>query len=169
MSDMLEEDPFELFRRVEKSITRATGSMERLASEQDHRCRTISDAAEKASRLAVEASDVFSAGKRRLMIWTGLCAAILVSGGWLSGYWLGHSDGWSVGNATGHEQALTENAASAWGNTPSGQLAHQMDKTGLLQALAYCHLPGYEAKYEEKEKRTFCYPTQNASGWLVQR
>ncbi|MCX2564818.1 replication protein [Acetobacter thailandicus] len=169
MSDMLEEDPFELFRRVEKSITRATGSMERLASEQDNRCQTISDAAEKASRLAVEASDVFSAGKRSLMIWTGLCAAILVSGGWLSGYWLGHSDGWSVGNAIGHEQALTENAASAWGNTPSGQLAHQMDKTGLLQALAYCHLPGYEAKYEEKEKRTFCYPTQNASGWLVQR
>jgi len=168
MSDMLEEDPFELFKRVEKSLTKATSSMDRLASEQDNRCRTISDAAEKASRLAVEASDVFSAGKRRLMIWTGLCAAILVSGGWLSGYWLGHSDGWSVGNAIGHEQALTENAAAAWGNTPSGQLAHQMDKTGLLQALAYCHLPGYVAKYEEKEKRSFCYPTQNASGWLVQ-
>lgn len=168
MSDMLEEDPFELFRRVEKSITKATSSMERLASEQDNRCKTISDAAENASRLAAEASDVFSAGKRRLMIWTGLCAAILVSGGWLSGYWLGHSDGWSVGNAIGHEQALTENAASAWGNTPGGQLAHEMDKTGLLQALAYCHLPGYEAKYEPNDKRTFCYPTQNASGWLVQ-
>jgi len=168
MSDMLEEDPFELFKRVEKSLTKATSSMDRLASEQDNRCRTISDAAEKASRLAAEASDVFSAGKRRLMIWTGLCAAILVSGGWLSGYWLGHSDGWSVGKAIGHEQALTENAAAAWGNTPSGQLAYQMDKTGLLQALAYCHLPGYEAKYEKKEKRSFCYPTQNASGWLVQ-
>lgn len=168
MSDMLEEDPFELFKRVEKSITKATSSMERLASEQDNRCRTISDAAENASRLAVEASDVFSAGKRRLMIWTGLCAAMLACGGMLGGYWLGRSDGWTQGNAIGHQQALTENAAAAWGNTPSGQLAFQMDKTGLLQALGHCHLPGYEAKYEPKDKRTFCYPTQNASGWSVQ-
>jgi len=102
------------------------------------------------------------------MIWTGLCAAILVSGGWLSGYWLGHSDGWSVGNAIGHEQALTENAAAAWGNTPSGQLAYQMDKMGLIQALGHCNLQDYETKYEPKIKRTVCYPTQNAVGWVVQ-
>lgn len=167
MSETLEEDPFELFKRVEKSLTKATASMERLASEQDSRCQMISDAAGKASKLAVEASDVFSAGKRRLMIWTALCAALLVCGGWLGGYWLGRSDGWTKGNATGHEAALKENAAAAWGNTPSGQLAYQMDKTGLLQALGHCHLPGYEAKLDPKDKRFFCYPTQNASGWTV--
>lgn len=166
MSD-LDGNPFELFERVEKSITTATASMERLASEQDARCKTISDAAAKASKLAQEGADVFSAGKRRLMIWTALCAALLVCGGWLAGYWVGHSDGWAKGTANGHETALTENAAAAWGNTPSGQLAYQMDKAGLLQALGHCHLPGYEAKYEPKEKRTFCYPTQTASGWSV--
>jgi len=47
MSEALEEDPFELFKRVEKSLSTATASMERLAAEQDARCKTISDAAGK--------------------------------------------------------------------------------------------------------------------------
>lgn len=168
MSEALEEDPFELFKRVEKSLSTATASMERLAAEQDARCKTISDAAGKASKLAEEAGDTFTAAKRRLMIWTALCAALLVCGGWLTGYWVGHRDGWASGTAHGYSEAVAANTVASWGVTPSGQLGYQMDRAGLLQALGHCHLPGYEAKYEPKEKRTFCYPTQNASGWAVQ-
>lgn len=138
-----------------------------LAEAQRQQCQIIQEAADRASRTAVEASEAFAVSKPRLMVWTALCASLLACGALLSGYWLGRSDGWNVGNAAGRKQAQKENVAAAWGNTPSGQLAYRMDQAGLLQALGHCQLSGYEGRYDPKEKRSFCYPTSNASAWII--
>lgn len=150
MNETLEEDPFELFKRVEKSLSKATASMERLAAEQDARCKTISDAAGKASRLAEEAGDTFTASKRRLMIWTALSAALLVCGGWIAGYWLGHHDGWATGHDVGREAALDANAAASWANTRSGIAGKRLDDAGSLQSLASCSVEGFTAETDDK-------------------
>lgn len=166
MSDARSEG-LKVFADLQASLKDAQRAFSQLATEQNRQCQTIRDSAETASRIAVEASEAFSVSKPRLMIWTALCAALLVAGGWLAGYWLGHSDGWVSGDAHGYRQAIATNAGASWANTPSGQLAYQMDRTGLLQALGHCRIPGYEAKFDPKEKRSFCYPTSEASGWAV--
>ena len=157
----------QLFADLLETMQRTTATMERLDAEQKNQCRTIEQAAEKASKTAEDAAEAFAVSKPRLMIWTALCAALLVCAGWVVGYWVGHRDGWASGDASGYRQAIAANVAASWASTPSGQLALEMDKAGLLQPLGHCHLPGYEAKYDPKAKRSFCYPTQNASGWAV--
>lgn len=157
----------QLFADLLETMQRTTATMERLDAEQKNQCRTIEQAAEKASKTAEDAAESFAVSKPRLMIWTALCTAILVCAGLLMGYWVGHHDGWNSGDAHGYQKAIEANAAASWGNTPSGQLALEMDKAGLLQLLGRCHLPGYEAQYDPKVKRSFCYPTKHASGWAV--
>jgi len=157
------------FEDLQASLKDAREAFAGLAAEQKRQCQTITETAEKASRIAVEASEAFSASKPRLMLWTALCAALLVSGGWLAAYWVGQHNGWAAGQVAGKQEALAANAAASWANTPSGKLAHGLDEEGLLQPLALCRLPGYETKYDAKAKRTYCYPTENASGWAVEQ
>ena len=157
----------QLFADLLETMQRTTATMERLDAEQKNQCRTIEQAADRASKTAQDAAEAFAVSKPRLMIWTALCAAMLVCAGWLIGYWVGHRDGWASGDASGYRQAIAANAAASWANTTSGKLAQGLDEDGLLQPLALCHLPGYEPKYDPKTKRSFCYPTQNASGWAV--
>lgn len=156
-----------LFTDLQASLKDAQNAFTGLAAEQTRQCQTITDAAEKASRIAVEASEAFAVSKPRLMILTALCAILLAFGGWLAAYWVGRHDGWAAGQVAGKQEALAANAAASWANTPSGKLALRLDEDGLLQPLALCRLPGYETKYETKAKRTYCYPTENAMGWAV--
>jgi len=157
----------QLFADLLETMQRTTATMERLDAEQKNQCRTIEQAAEKASKTAEDAAEAFAVSKPRLMILVALCAAMLVCVGWFVGGWMMYRDGLATGDANGYKRAIEANAAASWANTPSGQLALEMDKAGLLQLLGRCHLPGYEAKYDSKEKRSFCYPSQNASGWAV--
>ena len=132
--------------------------MERLDAEQKNQCRIIEQAADKASKTAEDAAEAFAVSKPRLMTYAALCALMLVCVGWFVGGWMMYRSGWATGDANGYKRAIEANAAASWANTPSGQLALEMDKDGLLQPLAHCHLPGYEAKYDPKAKRSFCYP-----------
>lgn len=134
------------FTDLQNSLKEAQDNFSELAEEQREQCQTIRDTAEKASRIAVEASEAFSSSKSRLMIWTALCAALLVSGGWLAGYWLGHSDGWASGDAHGYRQAVASNAAASWANTTSGKLAKKLDDEAILQPLATCNLSGFSVQ-----------------------
>jgi len=87
------------------------------------------------------------------MIWTALCTALLVCAGWLIGYWVGHSDGWTSGDASGYRQAIATNAAASWANTKSGVMAKRLDEMGNLQPLAACNLPGFSIEKGEKGSR----------------
>ena len=157
----------QLFADLLETMQRTTATMERLDAEQKNQCRIIEQAADKASKTAEDAAEAFAASKPRLMTYAALCALMLVCVGWFVGGWMMYRSGWATGDANGYKRAIEANAAASWANTPSGQLALEMDKAGLLQPLGRCHLPGYEAKYDSKAKRSFCYPTQNASGWAV--
>lgn len=87
------------------------------------------------------------------MIWTALCAALLVSGGWLASFWVGRHDGWAAGQVAGRQEALTANAAASWANTASGKMAKQLDDLGNLQPLATCNVPGFSIQKGEKGVR----------------
>ena len=162
-----DERGFQLFTDLQETMLRTTATMERLDAEQKNQCRIIEQAAEKASKTAEDAAEAFAVSKPRLMTYAALCALMLVCVGWFVGGWMMYRSGWATGDANGYKRAIEANAAASWANTPSGQLALEMDKDGLLQPLAHCHLPGYEAKYDPKAKRSFCYPRQNPSGWAV--
>ena len=142
-----------LFMDLQSSLKDAQSAFTGLAAEQNRQCQTIRDAAEKASRTAVEASEAFAVSKPRLMIWTALCAALLVSVGWLAAFWVGRHDGWAAGQIAGRQEALTANAAASWANTASGKLAKQLDDPGNLQPLAPCPLPGSSLHKGEKGVR----------------
>lgn len=139
-----------LFTDLQTSLKDAQSAFTGLAAEQKQQCQTIRDAAEKASRTAVEASEAFAVSKPRLMIWTALCAALLVSGGWLAAFWVGRHDGWAAGQVNGRQEALTANAAVSWANTASGKMAKQLDDLGNLQPLATCNVPGFSIQKGEK-------------------
>ena len=144
------QDPFVLFQQLERNLTAASTKMEKLAQEQKNQCVTIKDAAEKASQTAIDASEAFAVSKPRLMIWTAICAALLVSGGWIAGYWLGHRDGWATGHDVGREAALDANAAASWANTRSGIAGKRLDDAGSLQSLASCSVEGFTAETDDK-------------------
>ena len=142
-----------LFTDLQTSLKDAQSTFTGLAAEQKQQCQTIMDAAEKASRTAVEASEAFAVSKPRLMIWTALCAALLVSGGWLAAFWVGRHDGWAAGMVSGRQEALTDNAAASWSNTASGKMAKRLDDLGNLQPLATCNIPGFSIQKGEKGTR----------------
>lgn len=143
----------QLFADLLETMQRTTATMERLDAEQKNQCRTIEQAAEKASKTAEDAAEAFAVSKPRLMIWTALCAALLVCAGWLTGYWVGHRDGWASGDASGYRQAVEANAAASWANTPSGVMAKYLDEMGNLQPLAACNLPGFSIEKGERGSR----------------
>ena len=84
----------------------------------------------------------------------GTLAGILAAGG--AGYWLGHSSGQEIGRAEGYKTALDEKAAASWANTPSGQLALALDKSGDLSALLNCSKPGWKSTVQNG--RRVCFP-----------
>jgi len=143
----------QLFADLLETMQRTTATMERLDAEQKNQCRTIEQAADRASKTAEDAAEAFAVSKPRLMIWTALCAALLVCGGWLIGYWVGHRDGWASGDASGYRQAIAANAAASWANTKSGVMAKRLDEMGNLQPLAACNLPGFSIEKGEKGSR----------------
>jgi len=143
----------QLFADLLETMQRTTATMERLDAEQKNQCRTIEQAADRASKTAQDAAEAFAVSKPRLMIWTALCAALLVCGGWLIGYWVGHRDGWASGDASGYRQAIAANAAASWANTKSGVMAKRLDEMGNLQPLAACNLPGFSIEKGEKGSR----------------
>lgn len=148
-----DERGFQLFTDLQETMLRTTATMERLDAEQKNQCRTIEQAAQKASKTAEDAAEAFAVSKPRLMILTALCAAMLVCAGWLIGYWVGHSDGWSSGDAIGYRQAIAANAAASWANTASGKVAKRMDDLGNLQALGTCNIPGFSIQKGENGTR----------------
>lgn len=143
----------QLFADLLETMQRTTATMERLDAEQKNQCRTIENAAEKASQTAIDASEAFAVSKPRLMLWTALCAAILVCGGWLAGYWTGHHDGWVTGHDVGRETALDANAAASWANTRSGIAGRRLDDLDSLQSLASCSVEGFIMQTDDKNGR----------------
>ena len=78
------------------------------------------------------------------MIWTALCAALLVSGGWLAAYWIGRHDSWSAGQGSDQQKSLADNAAASSANTASGKMAKRLDDLGT------CNITGFVIQREEK-------------------
>ena len=158
-----------VFKDLQNSLKEAQTAFTILASEQKSQCDTITEAAETASRMAVEASEAFAVSKPRLMALTAMCAFLLASGGWLGGYWLGRHDGWQAGHVSGIQESLTETAATSWANTPSGKIGRQLDEVGNLQPLATCNIPGFTIQKGEKGTR-WCVitgPDQQFHGWAL--
>lgn len=135
-----ETDPFILFQRLEYVIRAATNKFVQVENSQEQRCEAIA----KASQKAVEASETFAAARPRLMLWTALSTALLLSAAGFACYWVGHQDGLKVGYAAGHEQALDENAAASWANTYSGKVARRLDDRGDIQRIAQCNFNGFK-------------------------
>jgi len=159
----------QLFADLLETMQRTTATMERLDAEQKNQCRTIEQAAKKASKTAEDAAEAFAVSKPRLMILTALCAAMLVCAGWLIGYWVGHSDGWSSGDARGYRQAIAANAAASWANTASGKVAKKMDDLGNLQALGTCNIPGFSIQKGENGTRWCVVAGKDGQfhGWVL--
>jgi len=159
----------QLFADLLETMQRTTATMERLDAEQKNQCRTIEQAAEKASKTAEDAAEAFAVSKPRLMIWTALCAAMLVCAGWLIGYWVGHRDGWASGDASGYRQAITANADASWANTTSGKLGKRLDEIGMLQALATCNIPGFSIQNSESGSRWCVVVSKDGQsrGWAI--
>lgn len=158
-----------VFRDLQNSLKEAQTAFTTLAFEQKSQCSTIVEAAETASRMAVEASEAFAVSKPRLMALTALCAFLLASGGWLGGYWLGRHDGWQAGHIRGVQESLAVNAAASWANTPSGKMARRLDEIGNLQPLASCNIPGFSIQKGEKDIR-WCVtagPDRQFHGWAL--
>ena len=82
----------------------------------------------------------------------------------MAAYWLGHASGWDSGRTDGYRAALDQNAAAAWGNTPSGKLALSLDQAGDLHALADCARPGWSV--ETKQGHRVCFVRPDAKGTL---
>jgi len=147
------QDPFALFQQLERNLTAASTKMEKLAQEQKKQCETIKDAAEKASQTAIDASKAFAVSKPRLMAWTALCAALLVSAGVLSGLLIGKHSGLETGSALGYRQAVDANAAASWANTKSGMAGKKLDDLGVLQALSTCSISGFYTDTNDHNER----------------
>jgi len=152
MSDARSEG-LKAFADLQTGLKDAQTAFTGLAEEQRLQCQIIQEAADRAYRTAVEAAEAFAVSKPRLMIWTSLCAFLLVSGGWLAAFWVGRHDGWAAGQVTGRQEALTANAAASWANTASGKMAKQLDDLGNLQPLATCNIPGFSIQKGEKGVR----------------
>ncbi|WP_215747892.1 DUF4291 domain-containing protein, partial [Gluconobacter sp. P1C6_b] len=120
----------QLFADLLETMQRTTATMERLDAEQKNQCRTIEQAAEKASKTAEDAAEAFAVSKPRLMTYTALCAVILVCVGWLVGGWMMYRSGWATGDANGYRRAIEANAAASWANTKSGVMAKRLDEMG---------------------------------------
>lgn len=147
------QDPFALFQQLERNLTAASTKMEKLAKEQQKQCETIKDAAGKASQTAIEASEAFAASKPRLMTWTAICAALLVSAGVLAGLLMGKHSGFATGDAHGYRQAIDANAAASWANTKSGIVGKKLDDLGVLQALSTCSISGFQTDTNDRNER----------------
>ena len=143
----------QLFADLLETMQRTTATMERLDAEQKNQCRIIEQAADKASKTAEDAAEAFAVSKPRLMIWTALCAALLVCVGWFVGGWMMYRSGWATGDANGYKRAIEANAAASWANTPSGVMAKHLDEMGNLQPLAACNLPGFSIEKGERGSR----------------
>ena len=125
-------------------------------------------AAESAKEAAEHAKATAAANARASASWAvlGALAGILVAGG--AGYWLGHSSGQETGRTEGYKTALDEKAAASWANTPSGQLALALDKSGDLSALLNCSKPGWKSIVQSG--RRVCFPhlaPDGQYGWLL--
>ena len=143
----------QLFADLLETMQRTTATMERLDAEQKNQCRTIEQAAEKASKTAEDAAEAFAVSKPRLMTYAALCALMLVCVGWLVGGWMMYRSGWATGDANGYKRAIEANAAASWANTKSGVMAKRLDEMGNLQPLAACNLPGFSIEKGEKGSR----------------
>ena len=126
-------------------------------------------AAESAIQAAKHAEATARAGARQTASWAvlGALAGILVAGG--AGYWLGHTSGRENGLADGYRAARDEKAAASWANTPAGQLALDLERTGSLSVLARCTAQNWKA--ETRDGARFCFPMldnkQNVTGWRI--
>lgn len=140
MSSDYDTDPFVLFQKLERVIRLAIQKLIEVENSQGQRCEAIA----KASQKAVEASETFAAARPRLMLWTALSTALLLSAAGLACYWVGHRDGWQTGYVIGRDQALNENAAASWANTYSGKVAKRLDDRGDIQRIAQCNFNGFK-------------------------
>jgi len=159
----------QLFADLLETMQRTTATMERLDAEQKNQCRTIEQAAEKASKTAEDAAEAFAVSKPRLMIWTALCAALLVCAGILVGLLMGRHSGFQAGDAQGYRRAINANAAAAWANTPSGQLGVHLDAIGNLQSLAKCNISGFSIKKSDNGANWCVIPglDKQYHGWQI--
>jgi hypothetical protein len=84
-----------------------------------------------------------AASRNRDLQWMGagisISAIALCVSGWLS-YQAGHE----AGLGQGYQEARSERAAAAWGNSMDGRLAFRMSQAGSLQQLARCSQPGWQ-------------------------
>ena len=140
----------QLFADLLETMQRTTATMERLDAEQKNQCRTIEQAAEKASKTAEDAAEAFAVSKPRLMTYAALCAVILVCVGWLVGGWMMYRSGWATGDANGYQRAIGADAAASWANTRSGIAGKRLDDAGSLQSLASCSVEGFTAETDDK-------------------
>ena len=123
------------------------------------RAETASEGARKAVK-RLEA--LLPQQARSAASWAVLGALAGILGTGVAAYWLGHASGREGGWADGYRAALDQNAAAAWGNTPSGKLALSLDQVGDLHALADCARPGWTV--EVKQGRRICFVKPDAKG-----
>ena len=92
---------------------------------------------------------------------------VLVASG--LGYQLGQSSGLEQGQTEGYQAARDEKAAASWANTPSGQRAYELERSGSLDMVTLCKGEGWQIQRLHGNK--FCFPFSNASdkvtGWPV--
>lgn len=83
---------------------------------------------------------------KRMFQWAGGSVAVAAVCITLMAWYL-HSSafdtGMAAGQAAGYEQAKNQIAAAAWANTPQGQQAYRLAKTGELDKLAKCTGKGW--------------------------
>jgi hypothetical protein len=127
--------------------------------------RTRSELARSLAQTAHEiAEQVASTRRWRTVTWAVVITAAVFVGMGAAMYRAGRTAGIATGEREGYEKARDERAASAWANTPEGQLAYALAKAGSIHELATCEGTGWI------RKRSSCIPgAQGAhiSGWKL--
>ena len=101
--------------------------------------RTRSELARSLAQTAHEiAEQVASTRRWRTVTWAVVITAAAFVGTGAAMYRTGRAAGTATGEREGYEKARDEKAASAWANTPEGQLGYSLSQAGSLRDLATC-------------------------------
>ena len=172
-TDSFEVEGVEAFNRMTNAMDRLGTTLAavdkrqqiRLADEEAE-ASTARKAAQDAKEAAQAALRAVEASARSVASWAvlGALAGVLGAGG--AGYWLGHASGREGGLADGYQPTRDEKAAASRANTPTGQLALAMERSGSLAALVACSSPGWQVEARKGGGARICVVRPDAKGDL---
>ncbi|WP_215751969.1 hypothetical protein [Gluconobacter sp. P5E10] len=145
------EDLKNTVQRSNKAYSDVAGKLPALAKQLEALDAKSTKAAQRVEDAAQAVTSYVKTDRRTLLITCGFGAIALVFCAAFLGDIKGNRTGYAQGFAEGQQEAKKRDALAEWAvSSPSGHMAYEMDRAGLIQAFGMCKIEGYKIRTDMK-------------------